>query len=137
LISQAAPKPKHKKHKHRVTRDDLPPGLQEQFGTTMPQQAYCCVCGKPGTTFHHVPSKSLAGGDHDSGVRLCGSGTTGCHGRAEGKQITFSFDRVWMFVVHDREYAKKLTRKNYHSGMRWDWPLGHIEPGVAYRCITE
>ncbi len=50
----------------------------------------CYVCrylgveqGKP-STLHHVVSKSLGGSDCESNcVPLCGTGTTGCHGRVE------------------------------------------------------
>lgn len=40
----------------------------------------------PGTTLHHIVSKSLRGDDvADNLVPLCGDGTSGCHGLVEAR----------------------------------------------------
>ena len=44
----------------------------------------CVVCGEPGANAHHVLYGSWAGRRENvvpNGVMLCGSGTTGCHGK--------------------------------------------------------
>ena len=43
---------------------------------------YCIVCGKPNANAHHIPPIGTGRRDRWQGaiVRLCGSGTTGCHG---------------------------------------------------------
>lgn len=53
---------------------------------------YCVVCGKPATNKHHVIEKS--DGELVEGVkirrplvRLCGSGTTGCHGKVHDRVL--------------------------------------------------
>lgn len=109
----------------------------------MPAQPFCCVCGRsvglrPVTareredspfpltvSFHHVPSRSLAG-PHSSGVRLCGSGTTGCHGLAEDKRIEFKHaGGVWYFRVTDERTARRVSCGSHR-----------VREGVWYRCHT-
>lgn len=53
----------------------------------------CLVCTYlkveqgPASTLHHVVAKSLGGSDTESNcVPLCGTGTTGCHGRVEAHE---------------------------------------------------
>ncbi len=44
----------------------------------------CELCGAPGTNIHHRRKRSQGGRwDPSNLLRLCGSGTTGCHGRIE------------------------------------------------------
>jgi hypothetical protein len=44
----------------------------------------CRVCGSHPTSLHHILPKSLGGDDiADNCAPLCGTGTTGCHGRIE------------------------------------------------------
>lgn len=45
----------------------------------------CSVCGEGNATLHHVVPKKPHGGDdvEENLVWLCGTGTTGCHGKVE------------------------------------------------------
>lgn len=50
----------------------------------------CCVCGEPAATGHHVIAKGGPhyGDDLDGNiVPVCGSGTTGCHGKIENGDV--------------------------------------------------
>lgn len=68
--------------------------------------ARCCVCGRYATNSHHEPATGMGGGRSTLEVAghrlkpalfaLCGSGTTGCHGK-----------------VHSGEYR-----------IEWEWDTG-------------
>lgn len=66
----------------------------------------CPICGRPTTNVHHAPSRAITQTRHGFLLRpaliaLCGSGTTGCHGRFHAGDLTLSW--VW-----DRdEFAEK------------------------------
>lgn len=46
----------------------------------------CLICPNTSETLHHVVPKSVGGDDvPENLIPLCGSGTTGCHGRVEGR----------------------------------------------------
>lgn len=49
----------------------------------------CRVCGKPSQSVHEIHSRG-AGGDVslENSVAVCGSGTTGCHGKLQRYEIT-------------------------------------------------
>lgn len=55
---------------------------------------YCVVCGATDTTMHHVVPRSR-GGKNGPVLELCGSGTTGCHGKAEDKRLHFRYEGRW------------------------------------------
>lgn len=47
-------------------------------------QPSCAICGQEAATAHHILKRSQGGDDSLSNlVALCGSGTTGCHGKIE------------------------------------------------------
>ena len=61
---------------------------------------YCVVCGKPANNAHHVivgMRKSL----RVPRLRLCGSGTTGCHGLAHERRLHFRFRDGWEWLATD------------------------------------
>ena len=71
----------------------------------------CRVCGKGGPagvgcSLHHVVPKSQLGDDVAANlVPLCGSGTTGCHGRVENRdRMSRSILRSKM-SLNEREYV--------------------------------
>ena len=55
---------------------------------------YCVVCGATDTTMHHVVPRSR-GGKNGPVLELCGSGTTGCHGKAEDKRLHLRYEGRW------------------------------------------
>ncbi len=59
--------------------------------------AACAVCGISGTTEHHIVPRSQGGADGPT-VRLCGHGTSGCHGAAEDKRLHFRFREGWEYL---------------------------------------
>lgn len=67
----------------------------------------CRVCNAPAaqTTFHHVVPRGLYhGSDTESNiVALCGTGTTGCHGKVEGRDRAAC--RTLVERLTDDEYA--------------------------------
>lgn len=53
----------------------------------------CVLCGDPAQSLHHVIPKSASGDDVEANlVALCGSGTTGCHGRIENQDLQARMD---------------------------------------------
>jgi hypothetical protein len=80
--------------------------------------ARCAVCGlEPssswlGLTQHHVVPQGRTVGLENRGptITLCGSGTTGCHGKAELREIRFDYDDargLWIARVDEliREFG--------------------------------
>ena len=48
------------------------------------REQWCVVCGEPVGSAHHILPRSRSGDDcAENLVGLCGSGTTGCHGKVE------------------------------------------------------
>ena len=65
------------------------------------ERGYCAVCGKSGTTKHHCVPRSQGGADGPT-ITLCGSGTTGCHGKAEDKRLHFAWmGDEWYYLRTD------------------------------------
>lgn len=70
-------------------------------------QALCPFCGKPVTNAHHQPNRSkglLRIGDtllRPSLIGLCGSGTTGCHGKVHQRKLKIQ----WKWT--DDHFAEK------------------------------
>lgn len=66
-------------------------------------QDYCAVCGSPATNCHHIVSRGntlrmrLADGSlkvlRPSMIVLCGSGVTGCHGKAHDRSLRIEW--IW------------------------------------------
>ena len=62
----------------------------------------CAVCGRPGNNLHHVIEKGIGGVTkeverHIPRIRLCGSGTTGCHGEVHAKRLhIYRDERGWV-----------------------------------------
>lgn len=80
-----------------------------------PYDPHCCaVCGSDATNLHHIVLRSQ-GGSNGPVVRLCGSGTTGCHGLAHERRLHFRVVHEtdsyihWEYLMTDRpmkfEYA--------------------------------
>ena len=60
---------------------------------------WCCVCGRVGhLNAHHVIPRSQ-GGEAGPRLRLCGSGTTGCHGEAHEKRLHFRWEHGWEWLA--------------------------------------
>lgn len=65
----------------------------------------CKVCGATsGVSYHHLIPRSQGGSDSESNVvPLCGSGTTGCHGRIEARDPEAGM--ALALSLTDAEYA--------------------------------
>ena len=99
--------------------------------------ARCAVCGKPATNAHHEPAKGTSStwtmktpyGSfqlNPSLVALCGSGTTGCHGKRHNGRISFQW--VWDDQAMEELWFNgfMLSRKRMeHSPDLYEW--GHWE----------
>lgn len=68
--------------------------------------AYCAVCrAKPADSYHHICRRSQSGDDLLVNLLpVCGSGTTGCHGRIEAR------DPAVLRKVRDVIYDRPATR---------------------------
>lgn len=85
----------------------------------MQDGAFCMICGRAATNVHHVPARrhglftlDTPKGSHvlrPALIALCGSGTTGCHGK-----------------VHSGEY-----------GIEWSWDLEGFRNGWWDGSILE
>lgn len=67
----------------------------------------CAVCGRPANNQHHVIYKGMGGSKVEKlipTVKLCGSGTTGCHGKVHQHLIHLYWDESkggWVYYVTD------------------------------------
>lgn len=75
----------------------------------MDEDCTCAICGKLATNVHHQPFRSHGKGIIINGkllrpslFALCGSGTTGCHGKIHNGTIKIK----WKWV--DENYAKRF-----------------------------
>jgi len=74
------PRPKRKWRK-RATKKEW-----EALRTEKLHGWACRTCWAPAESLHHLLPRSLGGDDvADNLVGLCGSGTTGCHGKVEAR----------------------------------------------------
>jgi len=65
--------------------------LQALMDKPSQDEGCCAVCGSyDWSSLHHVVPRSQGGKDGPT-IRLCGSGTTGCHGDAENKCLHFRY----------------------------------------------
>lgn len=86
----------------------LPLPLWRLMGAQSVRSDYCVVCGRRATNQHHVVRRG-AGMLSVEGVSLskptlslCGSGTTGCHGKAHEGRLHFDFvDGEWLYLETD------------------------------------
>lgn len=110
----------------------------------------CVVCGNPGANAHHVLYGSWAGRRENvlpNGVMLCGSGTTGCHGKMHGNGNTEVATAIGEYIRDHRPdtlsyLATKLganpavdyMRRRYYTEVKMDAPqepLGNTEAPQA------
>ena len=78
---------------------------------------HCIVCGATySLNTHHVVFRSRGGKDGPQ-VRLCGSGTTGCHGLAHRHQLHFRHEGEWQYFKSDSpvKYEKALEMEGWED----------------------
>lgn len=90
---------------HILTRTSHSDGMASMYRVLMDKPSietghYCAICHRFATNMHHIVPRSLGGKDGPT-VRLCGSGTTGCHGMAESKQLHFKWCHGWEYLITD------------------------------------
>lgn len=86
----------------------------------------CRLCPEAATNLHHIVPRSQGGDDvPENVVELCGSGTTGCHGRVESRDVA-ARSRLRKSLTSE-EIAYVLDRK----GVAW---LDDAYPAV--RCAS-
>lgn len=89
----------------------------------------CRICETdPATNLHHLVPRSQGGDDVQANlVELCGSGTTGCHGRVESRDVTARETLRTRLTFEERLYV--VERK----GPLW---LDDAYPLPAIRCAS-
>jgi len=71
----------------------------------------CELCGAQGDGVHHRLKRSAGGTWSPANLlRLCGSGTTGCHGRIEGNPADAVSLGLWLLRGEDPEATPVLCR---------------------------
>lgn len=84
----------------------------------------CVVCGRYANNEHHVIPKGMGSVPRHvermiPRLKLCGSGTTGCHGKAHAKRLHFAYTDTqgWLWfesrAAIDDELAWKTYRHDY------------------------
>jgi len=90
---------------------------------------YCVICGRHGTNRHHViPGERK--NPRNPILELCGSGTTGCHGRVHERKIHFRYVGRWEMLgtEHAMKYDEALAREG------WDTVVTpYLLPLIPYR----
>lgn len=113
----------------KYTRDDV---TATSFVPNEEGWTPCAVCGRPATNRHHLPPRSVSSCTDEKGRRkpgslllptkygkfvlkpaliaLCGSGTTGCHGKVHNRDIEIqwefdneAYEQLWLdgwFLAH-------------------------------------
>lgn len=79
-------------------------------GTTIRRDT-CVVCGRKANNNHHVVEKSQ-GGANGPTLTLCGSGTTGCHGKCKTRNLHFRWDPDaggWWFLETEEPHKYEKT----------------------------
>lgn len=92
-------------------------------------QGRCELCGRQGLGVHHRLKRSAGGTWSPANLlRLCGSGTTGCHGRVEAEPVLAEQLGLWT-LRHQDEGGRVLCRPTMFwtawwvataEGM-WEW----------------
>lgn len=86
----------------------------------------CIVCGKPSHNGHHRKLRSQGGGEeHWNILRVCGSGTTGCHGLIhanpeaayESGLLVHSFDDPREIPVRPEIFRELLAEEFVDAGL--------------------
>lgn len=91
-----------------VPKSTLSPLLWHLVGAPSAIQGTCIVCGKPATNKHHVIERSDGGYVNGKPIQkpmvtLCGSGTTGCHGRVHDGKLHIDYrDGRWCYLETPR-----------------------------------
>lgn len=99
----------------------------------------CALCGGRATNAHHQPPKGRGRNFllltdwgqfvlKPSLIALCGSGTTGCHGRVHNRQVLIKW--VWRDEEYQRQWWSGEILKNYapHSKELYNfgyWVIGN------------
>lgn len=79
----------------------------------------CVVCGERTQSLHHVLRRSQGGDDVTVNLApVCGTGTTGCHGRIEARDPE-ALHGLWAWVTSD--FIRYLAYKLGDSDRAWDW----------------
>lgn len=100
-----------------VPKNTLSPELWHLVGAEDVKQKRCVVCGKTATNKHHVIERSegsLLGGRkiHKPVVTLCGSGTTGCHGKVHEGRLHLDWrNGEWEFLETEEVTSQKHAYK--------------------------
>lgn len=85
-------------------------------------QGRCELCGATGDGVHHRLKRSAGGSWSPANLlRLCGSGTTGCHGRIEAEPAAAKALGLWLERQDDPDQAPALCRPTM-------WPLAWWQP---------
>lgn len=96
----------------------------------------CEVCGSAqATNFHHRQNASQGGKWLPSnGLHLCGSGTTGCHGRVTANPV---WARKHGWSVPSWDDPRKIAIRLFAHGLVLLDDQGRVEPGqeVAWHTI--
>jgi len=87
-------------------------------------------CGNTPVSLHHVLPRSLGGGDAEPNlVFLCGSGTTGCHGKIENADMA-TLVLLGEHLLFERpdtiEYLKQELGEE--GGLAWLARRLHVQP---------
>lgn len=95
--------------------------------------AHCVICGARATNSHHVPAVGVGGGNGQfqlggmvlkpALIALCGSGTTGCHGRAH--QGILQFRWVWDTEEYARDWWNGKLLEEYRPHDERLYYFGH------------
>lgn len=107
-----------------ATPDPKPPKrIVDRQATTRACLTYrtCGICGHRSETGHHVISRKQGGDDVLANiVPLCGSGTTGCHGRIENEEIG-ARKVLGAHLVENRPDVIEYVREKLGPVQAHDW----------------
>ncbi len=106
-----------------MIRDDYSDGLLDKPDAD--DGIHCAICGRPATNRHHIVQKG-AGGVSDEmerripKARLCGSGTTGCHGLVHAGKLHIAWDdsRGWVWLYTMRPASDRECWRDYRDDYR-------------------
>lgn len=121
------PDPKPVKRKRKATR------VIDRQATTRAvlAQDRCSCCPSRSATGHHVLAKGQGGDDVDANiVAVCGSGTTGCHGKIEGadRETRAILGR---FLLSERPDTLEYLSGKLGPSAALEWLRRHLHVEVA------
>lgn len=110
----------------------------------MEKDAICPICGRRAVNVHHQPPKGrgrfIRIGSHilrPSLFGLCGSGTTGCHGRIHSGKLKVS----WCWLDDDFSQAwwegKLFSRLKPHDQKLYDYGYWNFEQNIPDNRLFE